>query len=76
MRKKIGVFSQSSGWIGYRNISAQGVRPAHGGTESAGTTRIRERLPGFRKAPVPDRLPENRIPVPIPATQSFSDANR
>jgi len=56
-------------------FSAQGVRPAKGGTESAGTTRYPERLPGFRKAPVPDPLSPNRIPAPMPTTKSFSDPN-
>jgi hypothetical protein len=54
----------------------QGGPPAHGGTESAGTTRIQERLLGFRKAPVPDPLSKNRIPAPIRITKSFSALNR
>ncbi len=44
--------------------SAQGVRSTHGGTESAGNTRIPDRSLGFRKAPVPDPLSEDRIPPP------------
>jgi hypothetical protein len=70
------LFSQSSGWKGTEIFFAQGVRPAPGGTESAGTTRIQERLLGFRKAPLPDLLSKNRIPVPIRITKSFSDPNR
>jgi hypothetical protein len=42
-----------------RGLSAPGVRPVPGGTESAGTTRIPERIPRFRKAPVPDPLPKS-----------------
>jgi len=55
------LFSQSSGRKVTEIFSAQGVRPAHGGTESAGKTRISEQLLGFRKAPVPDPLSEIRI---------------
>jgi len=57
-------------------FSAQGVRPAHDGTESAGTTPIPERLPGFRKESVPDPLAPNRNPGPRGTTKSFSDPNR
>jgi hypothetical protein len=39
------------------------VRPVPGGTESAGTTWIPERLPGFRKAPVPDPLRKTESPL-------------
>jgi hypothetical protein len=39
-----------------RGFSAPGVCPVPGGTESAGTTRIPERILRFRKAPVPDSL--------------------
>jgi hypothetical protein len=46
-----------------RGFSAPGVRPVPGGTESAGTTRIPERLPGFRKAPVPDPLRKTESPL-------------
>jgi hypothetical protein len=63
-----GIFNKGSspnrvGGKGTERFSAQGVRPVHDGTESAGTTRIRERLLGFREAPVPDALSENRIPA-------------
>jgi hypothetical protein len=47
-----------------RGFSAPGVRPVPGGTESAGTTRIPERLPGFRKAPVPDPLRKTESQLP------------
>jgi hypothetical protein len=47
-----------------RGFSAPGVCPVPGGTESAGTTRIPERLPGFRKAPVPDPLRKTESPLP------------
>jgi hypothetical protein len=55
---------------------AQGVRSAHGGTESAGKTRIPERLLGFRKAPVPDPLSQNRILLQTRAAKEISDPNR
>jgi hypothetical protein len=57
-------------------FSALGVRSAHGGTESAGKTRNRERLLGFRKTPVPDPLSENRILAQAQGTKEFSDPDR
>jgi hypothetical protein len=73
------VFSQSSGLKGNQKNSvaqAQGVRPAHGRTASAGIHRIPERLLGFCKAPVPAPLGESRIADRIGPTQACSDANR
>jgi hypothetical protein len=52
------------------------VRLAHGGTESAGKIRISEQLLGFREAPVPDPLPENRILAQTLAAKEISDPNR
>jgi len=57
-------------------FSAQGVRSLHGGTESAGTTRIPELLPGFRKAPVPGPLSPNRFPAQVRPTKKISDPDR
>jgi hypothetical protein len=55
-RKKIGSSPNRVGGKDTGGFSAPGVRPVPDGTESAGTTRIPERILRFRKAPVPDPL--------------------
>jgi hypothetical protein len=62
-RKKYGSSPNRVGGKDTRGFSAPRVRPLPGGTESAGTTRIPERLPGFRKAPVPDPLRKTESPL-------------
>jgi len=54
----------------------RGLIPPKAGQHRRESSRIPTRPLRFRRAPVPDRLAENRTPAQIAPTKVFSDANR